>query len=181
MAANTGLENSPGTGRPSVSGWDVVPPDRFGELLGYGDQPWSKSTVEQYIQRVVNDGDICVGTIRDGRVVAYAWMSIKYARNASVLGTFRLGPSWAYIYQLYVNRDYRGQSLGVEATQKCMDIAANLGIPRVFSYKAGGNVPALINARRAGFTEVGKTISIKIGKSTVAWPRLSRLRETFEK
>jgi len=116
----------------------------------------------------------CLGLFVDGRLVGYTWSRRDRIVHGGKVELHRLGPEEAYLFDIYVNREFRGHGLAHVMRQESYRHLAARGIRRFFSISAYFNESTRKFKSRLGARDLELRILFKLRSVAMADFRLRR-------
>ena len=102
----------------------------------------------QYALENLARGDTCLGIMRGSQIVGFTWYSLT--TNRSPHYPCVLQPHEAYLYDMYVFRDFRGHALAPILRYRCYQMLHALGRDTFYSVTECANKASLAFKRKLG-------------------------------
>ena len=109
---------------------------------------------EAAILRALGAGEVCVGALDRGRLVAYLWYSFGAAQHLDGVRV-KVGPRLRYAYKVHVRPDCRGRGIARELLSRGAELCPSRGRELNLSFVAPDNVASLRAFGAAGWRRAG--------------------------
>jgi ribosomal protein S18 acetylase RimI-like enzyme len=111
------------------------------EVMAISELPERRGYVgTQYVIDNFENGDTCLGFKKDGQVAAFTWFST--GRKGSILYTPQLKENEAYLYDMYVLEDFRGNNLAPMLRYRSYEVLRERGCHTFYSITEASNKAA---------------------------------------
>lgn len=121
---------------------------------------FAKQFEDDFIEAALERGDVCVGALVDGQVVAYTWRAYEKAPHTDGLW-IRLKRPYRYSYKAFVKPEYRG--LRILAPPVSDPYCLARGYKYVLNFIERSNLPSLARHRRQeGYDHVGYALILTL-------------------
>lgn len=109
---------------------------------------------ESALRTALAAGEVCVGALRQGRLVGYLWYSFGSARHVDGVRV-EFGPRVRYTYKVLVRPEERGRGVGRELLSRGAQLVARRGRDLDLSFVAPDNRASLRAFAAAGWHRAG--------------------------
>jgi GNAT superfamily N-acetyltransferase len=116
------------------------------------------------MQEKLSKGHKCLGLWIEGKIAAFTWCQFDMLDFPRTKG-YALLKNEAYLYDMYVLRDYRGLKIAPFLRYKCYQELAKLGRTVLFSVSDFSNKPALRFKKKLDAKIISLNLYIRIGKN----------------
>jgi len=123
---------------------------------------------ERYVVDNLEKGDACLGVKRHGQVVAFTWYSL--VRSDSQLYPVTMRENEAYLYDMYVLKEYRGSNIAPALRYRNYEVLGRMGRDTYYSVTEVSNSASVRFKQKLGARPVLLGIYIRfIGRYRVRW------------
>jgi len=116
------------------------------------------------MQDKLSNGHKCLGLKIDGKIAAFTWCQFDRLDFPRTKG-FPLKENEAYLYDMYVLKDYRGLNIAPLLRYRCYQELAKLGHTVLYSVSDFSNKPALRFKKKLDARIISLNLYIRLGKN----------------
>ncbi len=109
---------------------------------------------EAAVRAALRNGNVCVGALEQGRLVAYVWYAFDSAAHVDGVRV-RVGPRLRYAYKLHVRPSHRGRGIARELLARGSELCPGRGRELGLCFVAPDNTPSLRAFAAAGWRRAG--------------------------
>jgi GNAT superfamily N-acetyltransferase len=109
---------------------------------------------EAGVREALRIGNVCVGALEGGRLVAYVWYAFESAAHVEGVRV-RVGPRLRYAYKVHVRPDRRGRGIARELLARGAELCPCRGRELGLCFVAPDNTPSLRAFAAAGWRRAG--------------------------
>jgi ribosomal protein S18 acetylase RimI-like enzyme len=112
-------------------------------------------------------GDKCLGLKNNGKIVGFTWSRFDQFAYPSNFG-FSLGPDEAYLYDMYVLKEYRGRNIAPLLRYSSYQELAKIGRTVLYSVSLIPNTPAIRFKKKLGAQIQSLWLYVRLNKK-ISW------------
>jgi len=125
---------------------------------------------KQRVMKSFEAGDTCIGLRKDGQIAAFTWFST--GNRGSILYSPRLKENEAYLYDMYVLKEFRGSNLAPTLRYRSYEILGEMGRDTFYSITESSNKPSMRFKEKLGARRVFLGVYLRLFRKWVFRPVL---------
>ena len=132
------------------------------DILALGNPEGHDTTVPIMLD-LVSRGDKCLGLKANGKIVGFTWFRFDRFEYPPSKG-FLLRENEAYLYDMFILKDYRGSNLAPLLRYRCYQELGKIGRTVLYSVSLIPNAPAIAFKKKLNARTLSLGLYIRLGK-----------------